>query len=481
MDLRVTPQSMVSRAIADAHKQNARLEVLQQQASSGQRLLAVSDDPVDAVAALSSKAQDQRLSMYLENIQTARATLDHSVSALTDAGHILAKAKQVALEANNSWNDQQSYTALANEVDDLLERLQNLANTQNQDRYLFAGTATDTVPFVTDPVTGAVAYQGAQERALAGVNQEKVIATFHTGSEIFQSRQRQTTVFTGSTGAAAGSGTDSATGQGTLLVTHTLTSYALGSGVQPGTGSVAGDTIVGPPGAHQLTVVDLSGTGANGTIALNGGPPVAFTNTDTNLQVSGPRGEVVFVDATAITAGFNGNVAITATGTLSVDGGATSLALNFSSNQVVTDSITGAVTNVDSSNLRFTGTDQIFFTGTFDAFQILAALRDNLRNTQGLTAQEQAAAFTRHIQELDRLHGNVLDVVGAQSAILHNLEGLESRLGDLQLDTNKQLQELENVDLSEVIIRLQEQMNLIRLTLANTASIFDQSLLDFIR
>src|SRR5439155_11953260 len=101
--------------------------------------------------------------------------------------------------------------------------------------------------------------------------------------------------------------------------THTSTTYQAGSGVQTGSGSAAGDTVIGPAGAHQLTIVDTSGTGAAGTVSLDGGPAVAFTNADTNLKVSGPNGQVVFVDTTAITANFNGTVNITANGTVSVD------------------------------------------------------------------------------------------------------------------------------------------------------------------
>jgi len=78
-----------------------------------------------------------------------------------------------------------------------------------------------------------------------------------------------------------------------------------------------------------------------------------------------------------------------------VDGGATSVPINFSSNQVVTNGTTGAVTNVDSTNIRSTGTDNLNYTGTFDAFQSLIALRDDLRNTRGLSSADQAQALSR--------------------------------------------------------------------------------------
>ena len=46
-------------------------------------------------------------------------------------------------------------------------------------------------------------------------------------------------------------------------------------------------------------------------------------NSDTNLKVSAPNGDVVYVNTTAVVPGFSGNVDITADGMLSVDGGTT--------------------------------------------------------------------------------------------------------------------------------------------------------------
>src|SRR5690606_13494775 len=135
-------------------------------------------------------------------------------------------------------------------------------------------------------------------------------------ADVFQPIARGKTLFLGGTGAAPGTGTDSALGRGTLIVSHTSTTYTAGSGVAAGTSSADGDTIIGPAGAHILTIEDTSGTGAFGTVSLNGGPPVSFTNGDTNLKVIGPLDEVVYLDTTAITAGFSGDVEITADGTL---------------------------------------------------------------------------------------------------------------------------------------------------------------------
>lgn len=486
MDLRITPQTILARAISQTSQQTARLGKLQEQASTGKKVLLPSDDPSRLGSLLRSKGQDQRLETFLVNLREGRSSLDLSVSLLTQAGDVLKQARNLAVEGSQSTNDAQAHEAMAQEVDRLLERLIEVTNSQHNGRFLFSGTASTQRPFQftgTDSQgrpTGVI-YQGAGARDAILVSSQQTIPTLYSGQEVFQVSERSATVFRGATGAAAGSGTDSATGSGNLLVRHTATTFAPGSGVQAGASSAAADTILGPAGAHVLTINDTSGTGASGTISLNGGPPVAFTNANTDLVVPGPRGELVHLNTTAITPAFNGAVALTAAGTLSVDGGATSVAIDFSANQQIINGGTGAVTNVSSTNIRSTGTDQLEYSGTSDVFQTLIALRDDLRNTRGLTSPEQLQSISRRIADLDRVRDGVLSTVGEQAADLKTLEDLETHLQDLQLTTRKLISELEDIDITQVVLELQGQQNLLEMTLGATARVMSISLLDFLR
>ena len=351
MNLRITPQTMLANALDHLQQHTSRLGKLQEQAATGKKLLLPSDNPVGLGQLLSNRAQDGRLDHYLASIRSSRTSLNASVSALLDAGDIVTQARTLAVEAGQSTNTPEALEAIAKQVNGLVERLLHVANTQHDGRYLFAGAASKTKPFSLAAASiggapGAV-YHGEQGRDAVAIGPGQIVATLYGGDAIFQARQRGVTAYHGATGTAPGQGLDSATGQGTLLVRHTLTTYAAGSGVQAGTGSAAGDTILGPIGAHQLTVSDTSGTGTAGTVSLNGGAAIAFTSGDTNLKVTGPQGEIVFLDTTSITAGFSGTVAITADGTFSSDGGASTTAIDFSANQVIIDSATGAVTNVE--------------------------------------------------------------------------------------------------------------------------------------
>ena len=488
MDLRITLQTISNRALTYSRQQTDALGKLQLQASTGKRINLPEDDPLGAVAALSARAQDNRLGSDLSNIQDARTALNVGVSSLQAANRVFVKARELAIEASSSVNDGNAFTGLATEVDALIEQLVEIANTQDNGRYIFGGTRTDVAPFAPD-AAGNYAYKGADLRAEVPVSVSRLVATFYVGREIFQPGQRGPSVYTGSTGAAAGTGTDSATGQGTLVVAHTATTYGLSlttnasSGVAPGTGSAAGDTVIGPAGVHALRLVDTSGTGASGTVSLNGGPAVAWTSADDNLKVTGPNGEVVYLNTQAITAGFDsaadGNVPLTGNGTIAASGGP-AVAINFTGNQTVTDP-SGGVTHVNTANVRSAGTTHVSYTGTYDAFQSLQALRDDLRNTRGLNSREQIESISARLGDLDRVRGNILEAMGEQSANLQNLDGLQVYAEDVQLETRKLVGEIESADLADVVIKLQAQQNLFQLTLATSARLFDQSLLDFLR
>lgn len=484
MDLRVTLQTLVNRALADTRRQTSKLALLQQQAATGRRLQAPSDDPARAGVLLRNAAQSDHLDAYLDNIRTVRGTLDSSVSAMTEAANLFVTARTTAIDASQASVGPQAREALAQQVDRLLDRLLDLANSQNNGDSLFAGIASRTTPFVVtatdaDGRPTQVTYQGDAVRSEVITSSTQVVNPYLPGSAVFQSRQRQTTVYSGNTGAAAGTGTDSATGQGTLQVRHTTTIYAAGSGVQAGASSAANDTVLGPAGAHTLRIVDTSGTGASGTVALDDGAPIPFTNLDTDLRVTSSDGKAVFINMSAITPGFSGSVALTSDGTLSVDGGATTTPITFTANQQVVDSRTGAVTNVATTDVRRTGDESLDYRGSSDAFQTLMTLRDTLRDPT-LNDTERSQRISAQIAELDRVRSAILGAVGEQSVQLQGLDSLENHVQDLKITTQKVISELGDVDLSELVVNLQSQQQLLQLSLASISRVLGQSLLDYL-
>lgn len=486
MDSRVTMQSIFQGALGDTRRLSDQLALLQTQAATGNRFSKISDDPTATLAVLGSETQAQNLGAHLDNITWATSRLNGSVSTLQQVGDLLSQARTIAIEASSSVNDGAVFQTLAKSVDSLLDRLIRLANTQQEDgAYIFGGTSTRTPPFVVTRTDAQglpleVQYRGADNATSMFVDRGQQIALDYRGDQAFQLRDRRATEFTGTTGARSGPGTDTASLRAELRIEHTATTYAPGSGVQAGASATAGDTILGPLGRHRLHITDTSGTGSAGTVSLDGGPPVAFTNADTDLIVTNANGDVVHLDTNAITANFDGDVDIASTGTMSIDGGATTIPLTFAADQSVTDGA-GKITHVDTTNVERTGSEAVNYPGTYDAFQSLIALRDDLRNTRQLSEHDQIQALSGNLAEVTRAHTNVLTTVGAQSATLESLQSLQSHLGDLQLNARQTASDLGDVDMTELVVKLQAYQNMLQLSLATFSRIVDQNLLDFLR
>ncbi len=172
---------------------------------------------------------------------------------------------------------------------------------------------------------------------------------------------------------------------------------------------------------------------------------------------------------------------ITANGTLSVDGGKSSVPINFSANQVVTNSTTGAVTNVNSTSIVAAGSTQLDYSGTYDVFQIMIALRDDLNNTQGLSDSQLSKSISAHLADLDQATSGVTQGLGVLSANAQNLQSVQQRLQQVQLSTEQQTSNLQSADISSVVVGLQEEQNLYSLTLDSASKILNESLLDFLQ
>lgn len=101
-------------------------------------------------------------------------------------------------------------------------------------------------------------------------------------------------------------------------------------------------------------------------------------------------------------------VALTATGSLSTDGGVTSLPIDFSANQQVVNSLSGRVLNVNSSAVRYAGED-VHYRGTLDVFTALASIRDGLKNAS--TSGNSSAMLNdvrSYLDELKTSHDTLL-------------------------------------------------------------------------
>ncbi len=191
MNIRVTAQTQTASALANFRRQQTNVARTQDQISTGLRIATASDGPADYVAINEAKSSSRRSVTYTQTLTDAATDLNTSVSALQEGNDALVRAKQIAQEGVDATLDTSSRSALATEVDSLIDRMVRAGNVQSDGKYLFGGTAVETPPFVVTAVNPggqptAVSYTGADTRASGLISPNQTVDTKHVGSQVFQ-------------------------------------------------------------------------------------------------------------------------------------------------------------------------------------------------------------------------------------------------------------------------------------------------------
>ena len=240
---------------------------LQEQVSTGSRLNRVSDDSIAAYQVIGLNTQQSTLGNYIDNLSELIDTMDLSSTIIQDMVSVISEVRTRITQVSSGVYTDDARQRTATGINELLEQIVTLANTEHMGQYVFGGGSSTSQPYQvtrTDGEITSVTYQGSYENRSIEIAPGLKSSALLVGEEIFKSSDRDELIFIGDTGAKAGTGTS----------------------------SVCNDT--------WLTI---TGSAGNYTISIDGGLTTFNTDgTDTNLAVtSSITGEVLYLDTTEIT------------------------------------------------------------------------------------------------------------------------------------------------------------------------------------
>ena len=158
---------------------------LQQQISSGKRILSPSDDPVAAARGLEIKQSMARNSQFTVNrvlAQNQLGTVDNTLGRVSD---LVLSVQSTMVAAGNSTYTNSERGYMATEIRGAIDQLIGLANTKDgAGHYLFAGYK-NTAPAFVKTATGAD-YQGDSNQQNLQVSNSRQMAISDTGDNVFQ-------------------------------------------------------------------------------------------------------------------------------------------------------------------------------------------------------------------------------------------------------------------------------------------------------
>ncbi|WP_318478433.1 flagellar hook-associated protein FlgL [Photobacterium leiognathi] len=167
--MRVSDTQFSQLMLTSLSKNNQGLGEVLAQMSTGQRLLKLSDNPIDSINLLNLERENSAINQYQDNINNVKTALSSQEVHLMAASDTLKDMRDTLLLASNgaiSDADRESY---ANKLVSLRDALISSFNVQDEEgNYLFSGTQSD-VPAITPQPAGGYIFEGNSDKRVVTV------------------------------------------------------------------------------------------------------------------------------------------------------------------------------------------------------------------------------------------------------------------------------------------------------------------------
>jgi flagellar hook-associated protein 3 FlgL len=182
--MRISTSMMYDLSNAGMADQQSGLYRVQQQMTTGRKLLTAADDPAAASTALRISQGLALTGQQQASQQAAGNTLAQAESALGSAGDVLQSASSLFISAQNGTMSATDRAAVATQLEGLLQQMIGLANTRDgAGGYLFAGYTETQQPFVAG--SGGVNYTGSDGTRKLEVGPGRQLEVTANGADTF--------------------------------------------------------------------------------------------------------------------------------------------------------------------------------------------------------------------------------------------------------------------------------------------------------
>jgi flagellar hook-associated protein 3 FlgL len=398
---------------------------IQNQLSTGRRVLTPADDPVASAQALVTTQSKDINKQYVENQSNAESKLGLLEGSLTGVTDILQSARERAVQLGNATLTDKERRFIADELQSRLDDIMALANGQDgEGKYLFSGFQGATLPFVKtgnpapapfDANNPVVQYVGDQGERKLQVEASRTLSISAAGADVFMKIPNGNGTFAVSANAA-NTGTALAD-PGTVLDIQKWNA----SPVQPQDFEIrfAVDNTVIPAVTYYNLVDNASGNSMVTNAAPTAGPPFAG-----DWKVFTPGQPIA----------FNG------------------LAAAFGTDLGIQVEVGGSPANGDRFTVETSRNQSLF-----DTVQNLIAIAGTQIPVSGAGNTGFMNLLTQQISALDQGLDNVLRVQASVGARMNEIDSLQSTASDLDLQYSERLSNLQDLDYAKAISDLSRQ------------------------
>lgn len=206
--MRISTQYQFASYASNISEAQSRYLAVQNQISTGKRLINPSDDPTGASMVLSYNSLKGAAERYTKNIEYGRSFLKFSENALTQTQDIMRRAYQLAVQGANGATTQEGRDGMVQEINTIQQQLIEYGNSRGPNgSFIFAGQRTDQKPFTY--ALGVPSYQGDNQNLSVETAPGEVLQINTDGSTLFMDawnrlESLKTNLQGGNTGAISG-------------------------------------------------------------------------------------------------------------------------------------------------------------------------------------------------------------------------------------------------------------------------------------
>jgi flagellar hook-associated protein 3 FlgL len=184
--MRVTEQGRINNQIGYLATAAGRLDKTQQQLASGTKITHASDDPSGTASALSYRDSIAFETQMRRNMDDGTAFLNITDSALSSASDALQRARDLTVQASNGALGASDKAAIAQEINQIIGSVAQVANTDFGGVFIFSGQKSQTAAYqVTGNPPTAVTFQGDTGSRLHRISAQDVVPVNVAGSQAF--------------------------------------------------------------------------------------------------------------------------------------------------------------------------------------------------------------------------------------------------------------------------------------------------------
>ncbi|MGE3272443.1 MAG: flagellar hook-associated protein FlgL [Chloroflexota bacterium] len=158
--MRITHRMVSDTTIKNLRNNLERLESLHNEITTGKKLSRPSDDPSAVARTLTYKGDLAAGEAYLRTMDASTTWLNATDDALSEAGNLLQRARELAVQGANSVLTPGDMANIGAEVDHILSQMIVTGNASLRGQRLFAGEAIDADPFVASGSAPGFTYSG---------------------------------------------------------------------------------------------------------------------------------------------------------------------------------------------------------------------------------------------------------------------------------------------------------------------------------